>query len=59
MKNHELLDQLYRSLLVAHSVGQGESSEMIIEECILLIEKERPELKSKNHHPQQEVGIDY
>jgi hypothetical protein len=24
-----------------------------------LIEEERPELKSKNHYPQQEAGMDY
>ena len=24
-----------------------------------MIERERPELKSKNHYPQQDVGIDY
>ena len=45
MRNYELVEQLYRSLLTVEHYGPCHSSDILIDECIKLIEKERPELK--------------
>ena len=45
MRNYELVNQLYMSLKTAEKVGPGITRNFLIEECINLVERERPQLK--------------
>ena len=56
MKNKELIQKIYE---ICQSADYRDEGHVVPEIIFNLIEKERPELKSKNHYPQQEVGIDY
>ena len=49
MRNYELIEQLYRSLLTAENAGPGIKRNSLIEESINLVERERPELKDNKH----------
>ena len=49
MRNYELIEQLYRSLLIAENAGPGIKRNSLIEESINLVERERPELKDNKH----------
>ena len=45
MRNYELVEQLYQSLLKVKHYGPCHSSDIVIDQSIKMIEKERPELK--------------
>jgi len=45
MRNYELINQLYISLKTAEKIGPGITRNFLIEECVNLLERERPELK--------------
>ena len=45
MRNYELINQLYISLKTAEKTGPGITRNFLIEECVNLLERERPELK--------------
>ena len=45
MRNYELINQLYISLKPAEKIGPGITRNFLIEECVNLLERERPELK--------------
>ena len=49
MRNYELVNQLYTFLKTAEKVGPGMTRNFLIEECVNLVERERPELKDNKH----------
>ncbi len=49
MRNYELVNQLYISLKTAEKIGPGITRNFLIEECVNLLERERPELKNEKH----------
>lgn len=49
MRNYELINQLYISLKTAEKIGPGITRNFLIEECVNLLERERPELKNEKH----------
>jgi hypothetical protein len=60
MRNYELIKAIY------DRCPDFTTNQVTLDQCFDrcqdirdMIERERPELKSKNHHPQQEAGIDY
>ena len=50
MRNYELINQLYVSLKTAEEVGPGITRNFLIEECVNLLERERPELKNDENN---------
>ena len=62
MRNYELIKGIYDRCPDMTKYPKELSIDQIFDrtqDIIDLIERERPELKNKNHHPQQEAGIDY
>ena len=60
MKNYELIKAIYDRC--PDATDHPYTIDQYFDRCqdiIKMIERERPELKSKNHYPQQETGIDY
>ncbi len=60
MRNYELIKAIY------DRCPDFKKNQYTLDQCFdrcldirEMIERERPKLKSKNHHPQQEAGIDY
>ena len=54
MRNYELIEQLYRSLLTAEKTSPGIKRNSLIEETIKMVEKERPEMKVWKDHPEND-----
>ena len=50
MRNYELINQLYISLKTAEKIGPGITRNFLIEECVNLLERERPELKDDENN---------
>ena len=60
MRNTELIKAIYdRCPDPRYQVWTVDQYFDRCQDIIEMIERERPELKSKNHYPQQDVGIDY
>ena len=60
MRNTELIKAIYdRCPDPRYQVWTVDQYFDRCQDIIEMIELERPELKSKNHYPQQDVGIDY
>ena len=60
MRNYELIKAIYDRC--PDPSKREYTVDQYFDRCLDIrdmIERERPELKSKNHYPQQDVGIDY
>jgi len=60
MRNYELIKAIY------DRCPDFKKNDVTLDQCFdrcedirEMIERERPEFKSKNHYPQQEAGVDY
>ena len=54
MRNYELVEQLYRSLLTVEHYGPCHTSDILIDESIKMVEKERPEMKVWKDSPEND-----